>query len=225
MKRQFVSFDWALKKLLRSKANFVILEGFLSELLCEDIRIQSVLESESNEEHEEDTTNRVDLLVKNQKRELIIIGVQCDYEMNYLLRILYGVSKIITENILYGLSYTNVKKVIMVSIVYCDFDLGKDYVYHGTTKFIGRYSHDELKFSDSQRKPYEEYYILKINQFNDVVKNGLDEWIYFLKNGEVRKGSAAKGLNEAATELDMVKLSKDEQQGFECYHERFKVSS
>ena len=46
--RKLVSFDWALKKLLRSKANFDILEGFLSELLKEDIIIIKILESESN---------------------------------------------------------------------------------------------------------------------------------------------------------------------------------
>ena len=33
MPRRLISFDWALKRLLRSKAHFNILEGFLSELL------------------------------------------------------------------------------------------------------------------------------------------------------------------------------------------------
>jgi hypothetical protein len=28
MPRKLVSFDWAMKKILRQKANFVILEGF-----------------------------------------------------------------------------------------------------------------------------------------------------------------------------------------------------
>ena len=40
-----ISFDWAIKKLLRSKANFGILEGFLSELLHEDIKIMEILET------------------------------------------------------------------------------------------------------------------------------------------------------------------------------------
>ncbi|XOF35476.1 MAG: hypothetical protein ACL93V_08070 [Candidatus Electrothrix sp. YB6] len=41
--RKLVSFDWAMKKLLRSKANFDILEGFLSELLKDDIHILGIL--------------------------------------------------------------------------------------------------------------------------------------------------------------------------------------
>ena len=31
--RSMISFDWAMKRLLRNKANFEVLEGFLSELL------------------------------------------------------------------------------------------------------------------------------------------------------------------------------------------------
>ncbi len=37
MQRKLISFDWAIKRILRSKVNFEILEGFLSELLFEDI--------------------------------------------------------------------------------------------------------------------------------------------------------------------------------------------
>ncbi len=40
--RQYVSFDWAIKRLLRSKAHFGVLEGFLSELLKENITILEV---------------------------------------------------------------------------------------------------------------------------------------------------------------------------------------
>jgi hypothetical protein len=46
---------------LRSKANFGILEGFLSELLKEDVTILDVLESESNKDYKNDKFNRVDL--------------------------------------------------------------------------------------------------------------------------------------------------------------------
>lgn len=194
MKRQLISFDWALKKLLRSKANFAILEGFLSELLREDIKIQEVLESATNKEHDMDKYNQVDLLVKNQNEELIIVEVRYDYEVDYMQRILYGTSKIITENMMKGADYGNVKKVISVNIVYFDLGQGEDYVYHGTTRFIGLHKRDELKLSDEQKEFYETnevhkiypaYYILKVNQFSNLAKDGLDEWIYFLKNDEV----------------------------------------
>ncbi|MCI5151084.1 MAG: hypothetical protein D3916_17165, partial [Candidatus Electrothrix sp. MAN1_4] len=82
-KRKLISFDWAMKKMLRSKANFEILEGFLSELLKEDVRIQEVLESESNKETVRDKFNRVDLKVKNAKDDIIIIEVQYDREFDF----------------------------------------------------------------------------------------------------------------------------------------------
>jgi len=65
--KKHIRFDWAIKRLLRQKANFGILEGFLSELLKEDIRIIEILDSESNKETEEDKYNRVDILVKDSR--------------------------------------------------------------------------------------------------------------------------------------------------------------
>ena len=56
MARKLISFDWAIKKILRSKANFGILEGFLSELLFTEITILEVLESEGNQEFEHNKT-------------------------------------------------------------------------------------------------------------------------------------------------------------------------
>lgn len=235
MKRQLISFDWALKKLLRSKANFVILEGFLSELLREDIKIQEILESETNKQHEMDKYNQVDLLAKNQQGELIIIEVQYDYEVDYMHRILYGTAKAISEHLVKGMNYDNIKKIISVSIVYFDLGQGADYVYHGSTKFIGLHKHDELKLSDSQKdfygtnevyKIYPEYYILKVNQFNEVAKDGLDEWIYFLKNDRVRRGAVAKGLKEAEEELNVMKMPEEEYREYERYYEdlRYRAS-
>ncbi|MBF0200128.1 MAG: PD-(D/E)XK nuclease family transposase, partial [Desulfamplus sp.] len=101
-KRKLISFDWAMKKLLKSKANFEILEGFLSELLDDDIKILEVLESESNKENRRDKFNRVDLKVKNLKDEIIIIEVQYDREFDYLQRILFGASRVITEHLKEG---------------------------------------------------------------------------------------------------------------------------
>ena len=46
----YIRFDWAMKRLLRNKANFAVLEGFLTTLLRDRIKIQKLLESESNQE-------------------------------------------------------------------------------------------------------------------------------------------------------------------------------
>ena len=58
----YVRFDWAMKRLLRNKANYGVLEGFLSTLFDQKVRINRILESESNRESEYEKSNRVDLL-------------------------------------------------------------------------------------------------------------------------------------------------------------------
>ena len=226
MAKNLIRFDWAMKRLLRSKANFGILEGFLSELLNEDIKIENILESETNKDYKEDKLTRVDLLVKNKKGELIIIEIQNNREHDYLLRILFGTSKLLIENMNVGMKYSEIKKVISVNIVYFDLGHGEDYIYHGTTSFIGLYKKDILKLSQEQQllyktenisKIYPEYYIIKVNQFNDVAKNTLDEWIYFLKKEEIKDEFKAKGLQQAKQELNILKLSENDRKDYEHF--------
>ena len=220
MPRKLVSFDWAMKKILRQKANFGILEGFLSELFKFDVKIVEILESEANQETEDEKFNRVDLLAKDNKDELILIEVQHRSEIDYFHRMLYGTSKLITEHIKKGRGYTKVKKVYSVNIVYFALGQGDDYVYHGKVEFKGLYNNEDiLKPSEKQKEDfkiktitdiYPEYYILRVNKFNDIAKNSLDEWIYFLKNEEIENDFKAKGLNRAKEVLDVLKLEDRE---------------
>ena len=227
-KRRLISFDWAMKKLLRSKANFEILEGFLSELLKDNIHILEILESEGNKEDSHDKFNRVDLKVKNQKNEIIIIEVQYEREFDYLQRILFGTSKVITEHLHESDPYSEIVKVISVNILYFDLGQGEDYVYHGSTSFKGLHNQDLLELSDDQQELYNknqiyqifpEYYLVKVNNFNDIAKDTLDEWIYFLKNKEIKENFKAKGLKKAKQELDILKLPEQERVAYEKYQD------
>ncbi len=218
--RNLIRFDWAIKRLLRNKANFTVLEGFLSELLKEDIQIQSILESESNKQHDDDKYNRVDILVKDSKSELIIIEIQNQSEYDYFHRMAYGTSKVLTEYISVGQPYSEIKKVFSINVVYFDLGQGKDYIYHGKTDFVGIHNADKLSLSDKQKEllgkvePFQifpEYYVIKVNQFNDNATNTLDEWIYYFKNNEIKDDFTAKGINEAKELLRVDKLSEEEQ--------------
>ncbi len=228
MKKKLIRFDWAVKKLLRNKANFGVLEGFLSELLFDDIRIERILESEGNQETEDDKFNRVDILTQNSKNELIVIEIQNTYEIDYFQRMAYGASKALTENFYLGQEYTEIKKVISINIVYFDLGQGQDYVYKGGTVFKGLHQHDILTLSDKQQNAFlkenvsdmfPEYYIIKVNKFNDIAKDSLDEWIYFLKNGEVKDEFKAKGLKQAGEVLDIMRLNKTDQYSYNRYME------
>ena len=133
-KSSLVRFDWAIKRLLRQKSNFVVLEGLLSTLLGENVIIVRILESEGNKEDSEDKFNRIDVLAENSKGELVIIEVQNNRELDYFHRMLYGTSKAVTEYIHEGEKYGTIKKIYSVNIIYFDLGQGKDYVYHGKTQ-------------------------------------------------------------------------------------------
>lgn len=223
-----VRFDWAAKRLLRNKSNFVVLEGFLSTLLNEDIHIEKILESEGNKESYDDKFNRVDLLAQNSKGELIIIEVQNNRELDYFHRMLYGTAKAIAEYINAGEEYSNVKKVYSVNIVYFDLGQGKDYVYHGKTEFHGLHYHDILHLSVQQQEQFvrhtagdlfPEYYVLRVDEFDKHAVTPLDEWIVFLKTGEIRADAKAKGLQEARERLSIDRLSKEERKAYENHRE------
>jgi predicted transposase/invertase (TIGR01784 family) len=224
VKDNLIRFDWAMKRLLRNKANYTVLECFLSVLLHEDISIVSISESESNKEDAKDKFNRVDILVENSSGELVIIELQNSYEVDYFLRMLYGVSKAITEYIGEGDRYGEVRKVYHINIVYFKIGEGKDYVYHGTTEFRGIHYDDLLHLTAEQKTffakenikdLYPEYYILNVRDFDDVAKDSLDEWIYYFKNNAIPDNFTARGLAEARENLLYTSLSEAEKKNYD----------
>ena len=228
MKRKLISFDWAIKRILRSKANFDILEGFLSELLFEDIIILEILESESNQEYKDDKFNRLDIKVKNINNEIILIEIQYSSELDYLQRILYASSKAIVEHLKEGVQYKEISKIISINILYFDFGDGDDYIYKGTTNFVGLHNKTTLKLNEKQKelyktdkveKIYPEYYLIKIRNFNDNAKDTLDEWINFLKNEEIPDNPKAKGLAKAKETLDYLKMEEQEKYSYDARQE------
>ena len=223
MGNSYIRFDWAMKRLLRNKANFAVLEGLLTTLLGQKITIQRLLESESNQEEEFDKYNRVDILAEDSKGELILIEVQNNNEYAYFQRMLFGTSKLVTEYINRGEGYDKVRKIYSVNIVYFSLGQGKDIVYHGKTEFRGIHNGDLLELTPFQKQTfkadvvsqlYPEYYILKVNDFNSVATTPLEEWIYYLNTGDIPETATAPGLYEARERLKIDSMSKGEKDAY-----------
>jgi predicted transposase/invertase (TIGR01784 family) len=221
---KFIRFDWAAKRMLRDKANFVVLEGLITVLLNEKVRIVEILESEANQEYAFDKFNRVDIKAKNEKDEIIIVEIQLTREIHYLERILYGVSKAITEHISLGDDYNEVKKIYSISILYFNLGEGTDYLYHGTTTFTGVHTGDRLNISERDRvalkmrtpsEVFPEYFIIRVNEFNRVATTPLEDWIDYLKTGNIRQGTEAPGLNEARERLKRLSMPPAERKAYE----------
>ena len=238
----YIRFDWAMKRLLRNKANHAVLEGLMCSLLNEKFTIKRFLESEANQYTENDKFNRVDILAESEKGELTIFEIQNTHELSYFHRILYGVSKVITDYIDLGDAYDKVRKVYSINIVYFSLGQAKDYVYHGKTVFSGLHEpHDILKlsrrqcevfFGDEAEKAervkreagdiFPEYYLLCVDNFDKLAVNNLDEWIAFLKTGEINDGDKAPGLAIARKCLDVDKLSVEERKDYANHMENLR---
>ncbi|MDR2850022.1 MAG: Rpn family recombination-promoting nuclease/putative transposase, partial [Verrucomicrobiota bacterium] len=206
----YIRFDWAIKRLLRHKADFVVVEGFLSSLLGYSVTITDVLESESNRDAADDKANCVDVLVKDEKGVKILIEIQNEFERDFFQRMLYGTSKLVTQYLTRGGEYGQIGKIYSVNIVYFSLGDGQDYVYRGRTDFRGIHTHDTLKLSARQRAVFlgeeagdvfPEYFVLRVNDFDQAAVTPLDEWIRFLKTEEIPEGSKAPGLAEARERL------------------------
>ena len=81
----YIRFDWAMKRLLRNKANHAVLEGLMCSLLNEKFTIKRFLESEANQYTENDKFNRVDILAESEKGELTIFEIQNTHELSLSL--------------------------------------------------------------------------------------------------------------------------------------------
>ena len=243
----YIRFDWAMKRLLRDKANHAVLEGLIASLLGRKFTIVRFLESEGNQEDMDDKFNRVDILAESDRKELTIIEIQNCRELTYFHRMLYGVSKAITDYINLGDEYDKVRKVYSINIVYFELGQGGDYVYHGSTEFRGLHNpHDVLRLSAAQSKKFfgieqdangkqvqrsagalfPEYYVLRVNDFDSVAKTPIDEWMSFLKTGNISSDASAPGLKEARERLRVDSLSIEEKRSYERHMEslRFQKS-
>jgi len=230
--KKLVRFDWAMKYILRNKANFDVLEGFLSNLLKEEIKVLEILESESNQEAENRKFNRVDLKCKDSQGRQIIIEVQNQREAEYLQRLLWGTSKAVVEGLELGKKYKEVIKVISISILYHTMRLDEkentDFIYYGTTELVGLHtkkplvlheavSYGEKKSVVTSKDVFPEYYMIYVEKFQDMINEAIDEWVYFFKHGEIKEEFTSPGILLAAKKLDYLMMNEEDRRVYEGY--------
>lgn len=218
-KNSYIRFDWAIKRLLRGKANFSVLEGLLTVLLCEEIRIKEIIKDEKAYCVWDDAqTDRIDIKAKDKKGDDIVIRIQNMRKLYYLERIRFG-TPAFAKHI-----YQEVNKVYLVSILYFDLGKGNDYLYHGQNRFIGVHTNDELLITAKeegaiiQKLPQEvfpEYYLIRVNEFNQVAKTPLEEWVKYLKTGIIDPDTTAPGLPEAREKLRYYDMSPEERHEYD----------
>ena len=223
LKDKCIRFDWAILHQLHQKANFGVLEGFLTVFLNEPIKIVEILENEGNV-LAEDKFYRVEIKAKNSNGEDILVEIQNITRLCYQERIFYGEDKAITEHINLGNTYKEVKKVYSISILYFDLGKGSDYIYVGQNNFIGLHTQDQLIISTKEKDTivrkspteiFTTYMLVRVNEFNKVAKSPLEEWVDYLKNGVINPDTKAPGLQEAREKLKYYSMSNAERHAYD----------
>ena len=231
---KYIRFDWAVKRMLRDKANFAVLEGLITVLTGEKVTIAEILESEGNQESAVDKFNRVDIKAKNEHGDIIIVEVQLTRQLYYLRRMLYGVSKAITEHIEIGNKYDKVKKVYSINILYFDLGQGSDYLYHGKTVFTGVHTGDQLRVNPREADEIKmtvpedvcpEYYIVRVNEFNDGARTPIEEWLDYLKNNRIKDDTSTPGLKEARQRLLYMTMTDAERKAYDAHMDDIMVQN
>ena len=223
----FIRFDWAAKYILRDKADYEVFEGLMTVLIREPIKIVELLESESNKETKGAKSNRVDIKASNSKGEIILVEIQLDHEMYFLERILFGVSKTITEHIGMGQKYDHVKKVYSINIIYFNLGHGSDYLYYGTNRFVGVNTGDTLVINEKESRGFKrpkntnifpEYYIIRVNQFEvESPQTPMEEWMRYLQTGYIKPDTTVPGLQKARQKLRVLSMTDQDRKEYEYY--------
>lgn len=233
-KSKYIRFDWAIKRILRDKANAEVLEGLMTVLIGQPMKIVEILESEANVDARDDKYNRVDVKAQTSKGEYVIVEVQLTKQANFFQRILFGTSRAVTEQIGIGEDYDVIKKIYSINILYFDFGSGDDYAYHGQTLFHGMNDKESvLQFNSENEKEYmkkttavrvtppeevfPEFFLLRVNQFNEVAKTPIEEWMAYLKDGIIRDDTSTPGLQAARKKLAYMSMSATERHAYDEY--------
>ena len=239
-KREYIRFDWAIKRILRDKANKEVLEGLIQVLIKQPVTITEILESENKtmvstnrQDRREDKGNRVDVKAKTEKGEIIIVEVQLTKERDFFKRILFGSFTAINDQIGSGQDYEVIKKVYSVNILYFNFGSGDDYAFHGVTTFRGMTNENavlefnntnERKYMDSERRRitspdevFPEYFLLIVDRFNEVARTPIEEWMAYLKDGAIREDTTTPGLQEARRKLEYMSMTDEERREYRDY--------
>ena len=221
---KYIRFDWAVKRMLRDKANFAVLEGLITVLTGELVKIEELFEGVGSRDLADDKFNRVDIKAKNVKGEIILVEMRITRELYYRQRIVLGIPKALTEHNEFDLMYENAKKVYSINILYFDLGKGSDYLYHGKTVFTGVHTNDRLEVNTKEadelrmRVPediFPEYYIIRVNEFNSVATTPIEEWLDYLKNNRIKDDTSTPGLKEARQKLLYLTMSDKERRAYD----------
>jgi predicted transposase/invertase (TIGR01784 family) len=227
--KPLVSFDYAIKYLLRDKANFSIVEGFISALLqtkgYKPIKILALLESESNREDDKLKRSLADMIVEDTDHNKYIIEIERSFRDNFIHKACFNSSRLIVDNISEGKDFRDIVKIFHISLLY--FQIGnKGVIYHGKTIIHDIDTNERLMVHIQNKKTHEfydavdilpEYFFISVPMFNDIIEKEIDQFLYVMKHDDVPKDFESPYMKQILNKLKILKMTKEEHDEYLYY--------
>ena len=70
---------------------------------------------------------------------------------------------------------------------------------------------------------FPEYYIVRVNEFNDVARTPLEEWLDYLKNNRIKDDTRTPGLKEARQRLLYLTMSDADRKAYLAHMDNLRV--
>ena len=227
--KPLISFDYAIKYLLRDKGDYEIVEGFISALLkshgYSDVKIISLLDTESNKENRKGKRSLADLVVEDAEHNKYIVEIERQYKDNFIHKACFNTSRLIVDHLAERMDYMEIVKVFHISLLY--FPVGKGAIHHGKTiireletgeKLAVHIIHPETgKILGDATDILPEYFIISVPLFNDRLEKEMDDWLYVLKYDEVPAIYHSPYMQRVADKLSILKMTPEEQNSYYAY--------
>ena len=229
--KPLMSFDYAIKYLLRDKGDYSIVEGFISTLLktvgYKDVKIIGLLESESNKEDPKSKRSLADVIVEDEDHNQYIIEIERSVKDSFIHKSLFNASRLIVDNLAQREDYTRIKKIFHISLLY--FPIGSGPIYHGKTIIHEIETKERLSVHIKNKETKEvfdatnilpEYFYISVPLFNDRLEKEMDQWLHVMKYDEVPENYRSAYMTQVAEKLSILKMTKEERAAYSYYQKK-----
>ncbi len=228
-----ISFDYAIKYLLKDKGDYSIVEGFISALLktkgYKDVKIIALLESESNKEDSKSKRSLADVIVEDQDHNKYIIEIERSVKDSFIHKSCFNTSRLIVDNLAQREDYTQIVKVFHISLLYFPIGSGSGVIYHGKTIIHEIETQEKLSVHIKNKETNEffdamnilpEYFYISVPLFNDRLEKEIDDWLYVMKHDEVPETFHSPYMQQVHEKLNILKMTPSERSNYSYYRKK-----
>ena len=229
--KPLISFDYAIKYLLKDKGDYSIVEGFISALLktigYKDVKIVALLETESNKEDSKSKRSLADVIVEDEDHHKYIIEIERNVKDSFIHKSCFNTSRLIVDNLAQREDYTQIVKVFHISLLY--FPVGQGAIYHGKTIIHEIETNERLSVHIRNQETQQifdatdilpEYFYISVPLFNDRLEKEIDDWLHVMKYDEVPKNYHSPYMVQVAEKLSILKMTSEERANYSYYQKK-----